>query len=1552
MSHEENVENRQADMRGMQVTLMAADQTMNTLWLPKQPEGRFQFLIGKSEEMYDFFHIEGEKGRWVVYCKENACFKNTSVQNLRRMELAHRQFLVINHYQQDYVLYTEEQDAYSNIYYNYAVSTTDRIHIGRTPENDIQYAVSCVSGIHATLWWNRNRWMITDHDSLNGTYVNQSKVHEAAVYPGDVIYIVGLRIIIGFDFLSVNAEGRDVFFNTHKLQLMENRSSYGGSVEHDHGSEETEFFNRPPRRRLPMSFQPIEVEAPPMSMKSGQIPLFLRMGSSAVMGGTALAAGHVTMLLSSFLFPLLSNGYSDKERKDYEERRKVSYTKYLAEKELEIEREREEEQRVLNGNYPLLNVIMNDVTYGRHLWERQKTDDDFLTLRVGTGQLPLQAALHYPEKRFDMDEDPLEMQMYRLVEKPVYLEDAPILTSFLEDHVCGILGDHELTMSFVQNLVMQITSLHSYDDVKIVFLTDSQELTQLSFIRYLPHIWNDQRNFRFLATDVSEAYQISEYLKRELEEDIKKPRKLDEILKQRPYYVIFALDKRIFDSMEILKSVLQEEANIGVTILSRFDDLPKESTKIFQLNKNGGHNIVYLKQLERKNDCFWLDDCDEMKKAQCIKHLANTKLSIAAQNYALPKMITFLEMFGVGRIEHLNIRDRWKRNNPVKSLATPVGIGTDGTVFMLDLHEKFQGPHGLIAGMTGSGKSEFIITYILSLAINYHPDEVAFILIDYKGGGLAGAFEDATKGIRLPHLMGTITNLDGSAIQRSLLSIQSELTRRQLVFNEAKRAVGEGTMDIYAYQKLYRAGKVSEPLPHLFIISDEFAELKQQQPEFMDQLISAARIGRSLGIHLILATQKPNGVVNDQIRSNTKFRVCLRVQDKADSMDMLKRPEAAELTDTGRFYLQVGYNEYFALGQSAWCGAQYEPQDEVIKKKNDAISVLDDLGQVVLRVAPEAVKADSGKKQIVAIVQYLSALAREEGLPVRSLWTEPLPDRLALSTDMSETEDGIYACLGQVDDPEKQQQFPLLMDFGRCQNLLIAGDGGSGKTTLIQSMLYSLCSRYSSDRFQFYALDYSSRMLKLFGTLPHCGGVLTEDNNNSLDHFFGIINSIIEERKKLFSEWEVDSFETASQQHALPLILVVIDGIAGLDASKTGESHKYKLKSYLREGVNYGVKYVISCAHQNEISSRVSQEIGDRLCLHQKDKYDYSDVLGCKASYIPPEKPGRGLCKWDGRPLEFHAAMYQPDKSEQERLQMLKQELAGLTEKNADCSVARRLPVISETATFAEFVEQFKYGRIPLGYATQESKPVALPLKQLSILHIYMGNPDGVEPIKQNFLLAVRRERMQLLIVRQLKDSAFDEAISDTNGPTQVELIDAEQQQLAQLQNRLMSLINERVAAVNAYCADNGLNVNDKEDMEKALAFIRRSTSPVCLMIESLADFCTQQDMMTMMMMDAIFKTAYRYNVYMITFSVPDDDQRTADNLLYTSLCIDKDAILFGGQFDRQRLCVIPTQSAAVNKVIQYNVGIIKYRSDYHPLLMPCGEIVYDEISEDDMSIF
>lgn len=1536
----------------LQITLIDADQTIKSLWLPQKAEGKFRFSGNGIDSWYDFFYLEGSGEKWYAVCTADAYIQTGSEELKRCVPLSNGQFLTIRHDDLEYVLYSECTDAENSTYHNYLIRRVSKISIGRTDENDIQYALNCVSRRHATLWWNVNRWVITDEHSLNGTFVNGKRIHEVSVFPGDVIYIAGLRIIMGFDFVSMNNRGRRIALNPgalNPIQSMEQRELEQRPAE----GPEDRYFTRSPRKRLSMAFPAISIEPPPVSARDGSMPLLLRMGSSAVMGGSALLAGQVTMLLSSFLFPLLTNRFNDKERKEYEERRIKNYTQYLAEKELEIEKEREKEQRVFNRNYPALNMLLDHVNRGERLWERQKTDDDFLCIRVGTGQLSLQAKINYPERHFDITEDPLEMQMYNLVEKPIVLADMPILASLAAERINGVVGNRKQVMQFVQNILLQLTTTHSYDDVKLVFLADTDDMETLEFVKYLPHIWNDQRTFRFLACDVTEAYSISEYLKQELEVDLDSPRELKEILKQHPYYVIFALNKRIFDSMEILKGVLQLEENIGVSILAAFDGLPKECERIFQLNSNGTHAIAYLKQLERGDEYFWLEDCDEIKKLQCIRMLVNTKLKIRGQEFTLPKTVTFLDMFRVGRIEHLNIRDRWQRNNPVKSLSTPVGIDADGSVFYLDLHEKYQGPHGLVAGMTGSGKSEFIITYILSLAVNYHPNEVAFILIDYKGGGLAGAFEDSETGIRLPHLMGTITNLDGSAIQRSLASIQSELTRRQRVFNEAKNKIGEGTVDIYAYQKLFRAGKVAEPMPHLFIISDEFAELKQQQPEFMDQLISAARIGRSLGIHLILATQKPSGVVNDQIRSNAKFKVCLKVQDKSDSMDMLLRPEAAELKDVGRFYLQVGYNEYFALGQSAWCGAPYEPQDTVEDRMDNSIAVLDDLGQTMLRVTPEVKRQNSGKKQISAIVQQLFQLAQEENIPPRSLWKKPLPRHLDVTEQWEVPKVPVQAYLGRLDDPSQQRQFPLHYDFEHCQNLMIAGEGGSGKTTLIQSILYSLCKNYSPDEVQFYILDYSSRMLKMFDSTPHCGAVLTEENEDSLNDFFSLINGIVAARKKLFSEWETDSFEMAHAEHQLPLILVVIDGFAGLGVSKAGEAHAYKLQKYIRDGVNYGVKYIITCSHLNEVSVRIKQELGGRLCLHMREKFDYGDTLNCKVSYVPPDLPGRGLYKWEDVPIEFHAAMYRPDLDDKERINHLKMELEQIQEQCGGIQSATRLPVYKQDADYKEFAAQFKPGRIPLGYS--KHNPIALPLKQFSTLSIYLGNPQGTVPIMSNFLYAAQREQMEILAVCRCENSIFSENTEYTGKTAAKGSLSRylpNEGQSVLLLNEITKLMNQRKELLSDFCQANDLNEENRDDLARAVEYVRLNTNPVLIFIENLADMASNLDMMTEMLLDGCFKGMRRYNMRAIAFFEPRDEKRCRESVLYSGYALNGHAILFGGRFDKQNLCAVPMDGEKAKALLQYNLSIMHYNDNFYPLLMPCGEIRVKEVPEDDRDIF
>ena len=1531
--------------------ILLSDDRSYDLWLPKIAEGIYYFLDNPA---YRFVYFIAENGRWTISCRRPAFFRNVSIAQSSNKDLEDRDLLIAEHGEYEVSIYIEKVLQRRLLLYNYYVSADTEISIGSNANCDICYGSMHISSFHARLYRRKDSWEIYDCSNSNGIYINGEKCDHSHLKLGDTIVIMGLKIIIGTNYLSIASHDDLLQINNNKLQeLPINHSGYSYRYEQDPEQPEQRYFNRMPRKRTEIPQKIISVEGPPMSMSSTQTPLMLRMGSSMVMGGAAALAGNFITLLSSVLFPVLNLKYTDKEKQEYEQLRIRKYTEYLNQKKHEIDVAVHQEQSALNKKYPPINELVEICRNKHHLWERQPGDNDFLSLRLGTGIQKLSAVIDYPPKRFELESDDLEEEMYRLVEQPYYLNQVPVILSLANTSVCSLQGPQQRILEYVLQMILQIAVFHSYDEVKMFCFLSEDELQNLDNIRYLPHLWDDQRTIRFIATNETEAYALGEYLKGQIEQDLNHETPLATLLKRRPYYVIFAFNKKLIETHQIIKQILQTDYNLGVSIITAYNDLPKDARKVITLNAAKENIYTTLDQNGSEDTLFNLDLCAPEDITETMRILANTSLKAIEQEHSLPKMITYLEMFHVGRVEQLNPLKRWHENNPITSLAAPIGVSADGSLFMLDLHEKRQGPHGLIAGMTGSGKSEFIITYILSMAINYHPDEVSFVLIDYKGGGLAGAFDNPQLGIRLPHLAGTITNLDGASIQRSLMSIESELVRRQKVFNETKQALGEGTMDIYRYQKLYRAGEVSEPMPHLFIISDEFAELKQQQPEFMEKLISTARIGRSLGIHLILATQKPSGVVNDQIRSNTKFRVCLRVQERSDSMDMLKRPEAAELTDTGRFYLQVGYNEYFAMGQSAWCGAAYEPQDTVPVQRDDTIQFLDVMGQVSSTAKPTVKKHDTGTTQIVAVVKYLSELAEAQGIRTKPLWKPELPNRIDLEVLNTEynanAKDSMSVCLGKVDDPENQTQFPLRINFETCHNLLIAGESGSGKTIFIQNLLYILASQLSPKDFNFYALDYSSRMLKLFKECPHCGGILCEEDVDSLEEFFKLLETLMSERKKLFSELEVDTFESARKQTTIPLILVIIDNIAGLSTSKQGETIGYKLQNYLKNSVTYGIKYIISCNHLNEVSLRIRQELGERVCLHMRDKYDYEEMLGSKAPYLLPEISGRGLSKFGNRILALQNAILCAGKSENYRAQHIKCLAKSLDVQYGASMTARQLPIISETATYAEFSRQFKNRRIPLGYSKQNGKPIALPLKQFSALSLYFGNTLGKMPIIENIVYAAKRESAELWIIKRKDHSLFDSE-NEINICNQLlkttSIFSLAPDSLNVFRETLIAQIAERKTLVQEQNTHGKLTDSRKETHKDLFELLEKNSTPILLLIESFSDFCVSIDSISTLIYNKLFGEMQQANIYAVGCFEPDDYQQVQSRLLYYGFNPEGNTILFGGQFDKQRICDLPEYAPL------YRAKQPHYKNRFHVLMMPCGEVGISEIDEDEQSIF
>jgi len=600
-------------------------------------------------------------------------------------------------------------------------------------------------------------------------------------------------------------------------------------------------------------------------------------------------------------------------------------------------------------------------------------------------------------------------------------------------------------------------------------------------------------------------------------------------------------------------------------------------------------------------------------------------------------------MFDVGNVEQLNIINKWKENNIIKSLEAPVGIDEQGELFKLDLHEKAHGPHGLVAGMTGSGKSEWIISYILSMAVNYSPEEVQFVLIDYKGGGLALTFDNRETGVKLPHVVGTLTNLDVVEMKRSLASINSELKRRQNMFKEAREKLNESSMDIYKYQELYRAGKLDEPMSHLFIISDEFAELKSQQPEFMDELISTARIGRSLGVHLILATQKPSGVVDDQIWSNSKFRVCLKVQDKTDSNDMLKRPEAAMLKDVGRFYLQVGYNEFFALGQSAYAGVPYYESDKKVTLVDSTIDFIDDIGSIIKKgdIKKSNTQYVHKGEELPNVLNYIIETAKTQDLKITPLWLGSIPgtifiDKLKDKYNFQKENFVLNPVIGEYDEPHKQMQNLLTVPISKEGNFLLYGSSGSGKELFVTSLMYSLITTYTPEELGIYLLDFGTGVLNNFSESSHIGDIVHSGEDEKMENLFKFIKTEIDFRRKKFLQFNGNYQDfIAKSEQKIPNLVVIINQFDVFAELYNNEAEK--LYELTRECNKFGIYFILTVNSINGVKSKLLQTFKTIYSLQLNNEFDYRSIFGNTNGIVPAKLYGRGLFKKD-RVLEFQTA--------------------------------------------------------------------------------------------------------------------------------------------------------------------------------------------------------------------------------------------------------------------------------------------------------------------------
>ena len=1247
--------------------------------LPSKISGNYWI---KDDDKYgnsrNLINVEAENGVWKIKSDfETKIMSGNQVVDSAYLKDYSMYFLKINTDGEYVILYCSPtiEPQISKLH----VNRSGAIIIGNDPGSHINYSYPLVSRQHAKLFYENGVWKIQDLNSKYGTYVNDIAISSKMLEYGDIIFIMGLKIIVMQDFIVINNIGSIVGYDSNTFSLMNpviQKHTVDDSNTDDEESidfyKEEDYFFRSPRFKSKIEPVNISVEDPPASEKPNEMPAIYTVGPMLTMAMSSVTMGYSSlngvikgtttmgeaaptlvmtfaMVLTMLMWPMLSSRYQKKQQQKREELRQSKYTEYVNNKHQEILAQMKVQRQILVDNYLPLDMVASIIkTRKRNLWEREIKQEDFLDLRLGIGSTELQGDISFPQDRFSLEDDNLQQLVLKIASESRTLENVPISLSFVKNNLSAIIGEGKQKQKFIEGLILQMIAFHSYEDLKIVLFTNEANASKWNYLKVLPHCWNNDKTIRYFATNQDEMKELSLYLEKELQH-----RKFndDNTVSDRdysmyiPYYMIITDDYKSVRDLEIIKDVCEQEINVGfsLSIISpRLTNLPNECKTFISIGdqKSGvfENELVSNKQKE-----FIADVNPNLDLFKYAELLSNIPIEIAKEDKNIPESITFLEMYNVGMIDQLNILSRWKNNDPTKSLQVPIGLDKNGDQFKLDLHEKFYGPHGLVAGMTGSGKSEFIITYILSMSLNYHPYEVSFVLIDYKGGGLAGAFENRNTGMKLPHLAGTITNLDTIEMSRSLASIQSELRRRQRVFNVARDTLGESTIDIYKYQRLFREGKVKEPVSHLFIISDEFAELKDQQPEFMDQLISTARIGRSLGVHLILATQKPSGVVDDQIWSNAKFKVCLKVQDRSDSMDMIKCPDAAALKNPGRFYLQVGYNELFALGQSAWAGAQYYPQEKRKRKIDSNVDFIDNVGNVIrsFDTSDTVVQIKSEGEELPNIVKYIVNAAKSENVSIPQLWLDRIPDNIYIEElkkkyNYQFKQNDVELVLGEYDDPDNQKQFLLTLSLSNDGNTLIFGSTGSGKELLMSSMVYSAITTYNPDEINFYILDFGAETLKSFEKAPQVGNVLSSSESEKLENLFKMLVLTLEERKQLFSDYNGSyNFYIEHSNKKLPIIVVMINNYEAF-SEMYEDDYEDILLQLSREGSKYGIIFIISSSSTNAVRYRLKQNFKNTLCLQFNDSSDYSDVLS-SSKKVPSKSFGRGLIELDNI-YEFQTA--------------------------------------------------------------------------------------------------------------------------------------------------------------------------------------------------------------------------------------------------------------------------------------------------------------------------
>ncbi|MGV9963071.1 FtsK/SpoIIIE domain-containing protein [Streptomyces olivaceus] len=1037
-------------------------------------------------------------------------------------------------------------------------------------------------------------------------------------------------------------------------------------------------YNRPPRLRPPQRQTSFRLPSPPREYEARPLPWLMAL--TPLVGAVIAVAvfGRWYYLIMAGLSPILlfANYFNDKKHG------RKSHAKQVKEYEEQKERiekdardalvaERDDRRQAIPDPAVVLSVGTGPRT---RLWERRRTDRDHLLVRVGTGQLASEVVLDDPEQ-----DDHRRQVTWKI-------QDAPVALSLRTLGVVGIAGPGDSARSLGRWAVAQTAALHSPMDVQFYVLSENSAQSGWDWVRWLPHSKpsGGQDVNVLIGTDaetvgarIGELTQILDARKKAAEQkgggaqgssfsdpDIvvvwdgsRRLRSLPgvvRLLREGPAVSMFAVcldaEERFLPgecqafvvaepmAEESGRPQSDEQVPAAQQVVGGFPSFQAWHTGApAETEQRARTEKLRLRVEEAGVERITDVRPDFVTSAWCLRLAramsALRDISGETEDSALPGASRLLDVLQLEPPTADAIGARWRMGG--QSTMAVIGESYDGP-FGIDMRK--DGPHGLIAGTTGSGKSELLQTIVAALAVANTPENMTFVLVDYKGGS---AFKDCVK---LPHTVGMVTDLDAHLVERALESLGAELKRREHILAAAD------AKDIEDYQDLVRRDPSHAPVPRLLIVIDEFASMVRDLPDFVTGLVNIAQRGRSLGIHLLLATQRPSGVVSPEIRANTNLRIALRVTDGGESSDVIDSPEAGHISKNtpGRAYVRLGHSSLVPFQSGRVGGRRPGAADPAALAPWVGALGWEDLGRAALTKPKTEAREDDEVTDLKVLVDAVRDANRSLGIPAQhSPWLPALDETLLLDDIDAPVLAGAApgklppAPFGIEDLPSDQARRPVVVDFASFGHLMIGGAPRSGRSQVLRTIAGSLARTHSVADVHLYGIDCGNGALNALTRLPHCGAVVGRNQTERVVRLVNRLKGELSRRQNLLADAgfaDIGEQRTSvAEDERLPHIVVLLDRWEGWVPTLGEVDHGSltdELQTMMREGASVGIHLVLT-GDRTLLVGRIATLTEDKYGLRLADRGDFS-ALGIPTRKVPEEiPPGRAFRNEAGTETQF-----------------------------------------------------------------------------------------------------------------------------------------------------------------------------------------------------------------------------------------------------------------------------------------------------------------------------